>query len=258
MSNRWHAEWLFWRSVLLWATSAALVLPALGLAAEWGDLSGRFIYDGEPPQPKVFDTSKEPTCPEVVDETLLVGDDGGLANVVIFVSSKNIAVHPDFDEAANETAVVKIKGCRFDPHIIAMRFTQTLEIVNDDAFSHNASIHPLGDAEISPILTPGNLRRTFHKAQNLPVPVDCNIHPWERGYVVIKDHPYVGITDRSGEFQIKQLPAGELEFRVWHERAGWLRAKKEWGKQAQFKLKIKSGENSFDPIKVAPQLLERR
>ena len=34
------------------------------------------------------------------------------------------------------------------------------------------------------------------------------------------DHPYAALTDKDGKFQIDNLPVGEHNFRIWHERLG--------------------------------------
>ena len=65
-----------------------LVLCAATTAdAQWGNLKGKFVYDGKAPAPQKLNVAKEPMCTEhnPVDESLLVGPDGGLKNVVIFV-----------------------------------------------------------------------------------------------------------------------------------------------------------------------------
>lgn len=41
-------------------------------------------------------------------------------------------------------------------------------------------------------------------------------------YVLVLDHPYAAVTDKDGKFKIENLPAGELEFRYWHERVGYV------------------------------------
>jgi hypothetical protein len=41
-----------------------------------------------------------------------------------------------------------------------------------------------------------------------------------RSHWLILDHPYAAITDAQGKFTIADLPAGDYEFRIWHETAG--------------------------------------
>lgn len=65
--------------------------------------------------------------------------------------------------------------------------------------------------------------------------VECNIHPWMKAVWLVIDHPYGATTNANGEFKIEKLPAGDYEFAVWHERAGYLN-----------KASIKSGEKLIE------------
>jgi hypothetical protein len=80
-----------------------------------------------------------------------------------------------------------------------------------------------------------------------------------KGYIVVKDNPYMAVSDKDGNFEIKDLPAEELEFTVWQEKSGWLAAKSNWDqKKATFKLKIKAGDdNDLGEIKVNPKLFQK-
>lgn len=248
----------------------AAVTLALGWVAQaanaedWGTLKGRFIYDGDPPKVQVIPTDKEPLCAKhkVENEELVVNPKNhGLKNVVVFVSSKKVKEHPDYKKAAKDKVTIDNKGCRFEPHIVAMTLTQTLEIKNSDPFSHNSNLAPLGDEGINPVLAQDvSYDYKFNKIQKLPVPVQCNIHTWMKGYIVVKDNPYIAVSDADGNFELKNLPAEELEFTVWQEKAGWLPAKSDWDKKkATFKLKIKPGDdNDLGDIKVNPKLFEKK
>lgn len=239
-------------SSMLWQLDAS---PAL--AAGWGNLKGQFICDGKLPPPKVIPTDKEPLCSkhQVVDETAVVGKDGGVANIVIFVSSKKVKVNPDLKKDLPDTVILDNKGCRFEPHILPMEVSQTLEIHNSDPFSHNSNVSPIGQNGINPLLTEGSMATyKFTKELKSPTPVACNIHGWMKAYVVVKDHPYIAVTDKEGNFEIKDLPLGKLEFTVWHEAQGYLSAKKEW-KKGKFDMTIKEGDNDLKTIKVDPKLL---
>ena len=250
-------------STLLTAAAAILTASATH-AADWGTLKGRFVYDGTPPKPQAIDTSKEAACSKhkVVNEDLVVNaDNHGLANVVVFVSSKKVKENPNYKKTANDTVAIDNNGCRFEPHILPMRLTQSLAIKNSDPFSHNSNLAPLGDRSENPVLTTDSeyTYGKFNKAQKLPVPVQCNIHPWMKGYIVVKDNPYIGVSGKDGNFEIKDLPAEELEFTVWQEKSGWLPAKKDWDpKKATFKMKIKPGDNDLGEIKVSPKLFEKK
>ena len=55
------------------------------------------------------------------------------------------------------------------------------------------------------------------------MPVDCNIHPFMKGHLLVQDHPYMAVSGEDGTFEIKNIPAGKHEFQFWHEAAGYLK-----------------------------------
>jgi hypothetical protein len=61
-----------------------------------------------------------------------------LQNVIVFVSE---GLGDRTFDAPTEPVVVEQKGCLYQPHVLAVRANQTLQLVNDDATSHN--IHPV-------------------------------------------------------------------------------------------------------------------
>lgn len=227
-------------------------------ATEWGSLAGRFVFAGQAPAPSPLSITKDvPVCGRhnLVDESLVVGPDGGLANVVVFVNTRNVPVHPDYEATANDKVTFDNEHCRFEPHILALRTSQTLVVHNSDPVSHNSNLAPLGDAPINPLLSQkGAAEHQFKRSQSAPVPVTCSIHPWMKGYVFPRDNPYVAVTDDQGRFALENLPAGELEFQVWQERPGPLAARPEW-KRGRFQFKIAPGDNDLGEIQVSPDLL---
>ena len=68
--------------------------------------------------------------------------------------------------------------------------------------------------------------------------------------MMVCDHPYFAVTDASGAFRIANVPAGvELEFRVWHEKAGYLQtvtvdsASEKWSK-GKFTRTLSDGDDA--------------
>jgi hypothetical protein len=251
-------------------TIAVAAILAVGLvasapAAEWGNLSGKFVYDGKaPPADSLSITKDQDYCgkpPALKDESLVVGDKGGLANVVVWVRTKNVAISPDAKDPSG-AAVIDNKHCRFDPHIIACRVGQKLEIKNSDPtpVSHNTKIEFLANKAFNVTLNPETAQNapTPELAEQLPVKVGCNVHPWMQGWLVVEPNPYVGVSDKDGKFEIKNLPAGaELEFQVWQEKAGNVEKATKGGqdagwKKGRFKMTLKSGDNDLGEIKLDP------
>ncbi|HAE40581.1 MAG TPA: methylamine utilization protein [Candidatus Riflebacteria bacterium] len=50
------------------------------------------------------------------------------------------------------------------------------------------------------------------------VTLGCNIHDWMKGYIVVVDTPFFGLSDATGVVTIKDLPVGAWRLEVWHPR----------------------------------------
>jgi hypothetical protein len=243
-----------------------MATAGVSLAQEWGDLEGKFVYDGKAPERKKLDTAKDMKCCgafNVLDETLIVDKDGGVANVVIYLKAKVTAkqIHPDLEKGLAEKVLLDNKECRFTPHVSTVwQGKQTLLIHNSDECSHNSNLQPLLDKGVNPLLPPQKEELyKFGKEQNIPQPVSCNLHPWMKGYVLPRSNPYAAVSAADGTFKIEKLPAGEWEFQVWHENPGYL-ATPEW-KQGRFKLKIVAGANKLGKdgvVKLTPEQLKSK
>ena len=65
------------------------------------------------------------------------------------------------------------------------------------------------------------------------------------GNLLIRPDPYFAVTDKSGRFEIKDLPAGELEFQAWHETVGGLGLNQpdlKWDFKGRFTIALHNGE----------------
>ena len=233
---------------------------------EYGDLIGKLVYDGEAPERKKLKVDKDVDCCgkfDIRDETLMVGEDGGLANVYIYCRSRRVKICPDLEKDLPKNVVLDNRDCIFKPHCLKIWISkQEFSIVNSDPVAQNVAFSPLGDLAANIVLPPppdkaSKATWNFNRPQRLPVRILCNYHPWEVGYILPIDHPYVAITKPDGTFRIPKLPAGKkLEFQVWQERCGYV-ATDAW-KKGRFEIEIKPEENDLGTIKLAPKLFEKK
>lgn len=236
-------------------------------AAEWGAVNGRFVLDGTlPERPKLVLNKDVEFCGkfEPRSEKLVVHpDDRGVANVVIWLDTKpgeKITIHPSFEESTSAKIKLMNKGCRFDPHVCVLRTGQSLLIENPDQVDHNTAAgldrnQPFND------LTPAGKsseRPRFSQSEKLPAQVQCSIHPWMTGWLVVKDHPYVAVTDDHGRFEMKNLPVGEHTFVVWHELPGFVQevtrnGKSESWKRGKVVVRVSPQATSLGDVRVSTE-----
>src|SRR5262249_47260706 len=57
---------------------------------------------------------------------------------------------------------------------------------------------------------------------HIPNLVKCDIHGWMGARVFVFPHPYFAVTDKDGNFEIKNAPAGKFRLVVLHEGGGWV------------------------------------
>ena len=254
---------------LLLVTSICITLDTTNvMAQEWADLRITFVYDGEAPEPQPVNVGKDPFCAangnRVYTENMLVQwTNGGIRNIVFSLDIKDVSklrIHPDLAKVPADKALLEKVNCGFVPRVVVMRSGQTLEVKNSDKTGHNANFGFFKNAPQN-VGIPVGASKEFKIAQEepAPIPVGCNIHTWMKCYVVVKDHPYVGVSDKNGRIVIKGLPAGEeLKFRVWHENQNksisevTMNGKQEKWDRGYVKFTLKPGDNDLGTVKLAP------
>jgi hypothetical protein len=246
-----------------------LAMVASAQAAEWGSLKGRLVFDGNPGKPAAINVNKDVEfCSKhtLVDETITVGEKDGLSNVFIYLyvkKGKSIEIHPDLEKPSEELAILDNKGCRFEPHALVVRTGQPLEIRNSDpGIGHNTNAqtllaNPKFNEQVS---AASPISKVFEKTEAYPAEVACNVHPWMKSFLLIRDNPYAAVTGKDGSFEIKNLPAGEHEFIFWQEGVGNIRKLSVGGtktsRKGRAELKIPAGETlDLGDVKVSAKVL---
>lgn len=246
-------------------TIAALLLAFSGNlnAAEFGDVTAKFVLDGSPPAPKKLDTSKEPMCTAdgnmLFDESLRVNkENNGIQDVLVYLflkpGEKAPEMHPDQKAAIAKPVEIDNIGCRFVPRTVLVITNQTLIVKNSDKFGHNTNVAVLDNQAQNPNLPAGaKIEMKFTKPEKRPVPIACNIHPWMGATLLVKDHPFMAASDENGKLTIKNVPVGERTFQLWHGK--FIATAKQDGKAVKWdkgmvKLNVKPGTNDLGEIKV--------
>jgi plastocyanin len=253
--------------VILLANAFLLATPQFVLGESWGTLRGKFVYDGDPPEAPKANVNKDmDICGKspLVVEDLLVDSSGGVANVGVWLVSKDVAEHPEYAETADSVVTLDNKNCRFEPHLGVVRVGQTLRLHNSDPVSHNVNGGSFRkNTPFNDNLPPeSSVEKKFKGEERLGVPLSCGSHGWMKSYLLVKKTPYVAVSQSDGTFEIRNLPAGKkLEFKTWHAPSGYITEpsmggeKTKW-KRGQFEIMIEEGDNDLGEIKVSPKDLQ--
>jgi hypothetical protein len=262
MSHRFTRR-RFLQTTAACALAAGSFTPDVLQAEEdrWGDLKGRFVYDGIAPERKKLTVEKDVEVYgklDIRDESFMVAEDDGLANVYVYLRTAKVAIHPELEAAAEKQVLLDNRDGVFLPHCMTIwHARQELHIVNSDPVAQNVAFTPLGDAPANIVMAvKADATYKFARKQNAPVHIACNYHPWESGYILPRDNPYMAVSKKDGSFEIAKLPAGEWEFQVWHERTENLE-RPQWPK-GRFKLSIKPGINDLGTIVLPPKMFEKQ
>ncbi|MFQ5540539.1 MAG: hypothetical protein ACE5FB_09045 [Candidatus Binatia bacterium] len=212
------------REVALWSGLLALLLFPLHVrgyeevaVTNGGTIRGFVRVQGrlpESPPPKILKFKK--ICENVSNERLVVGPDRGVRYAVVVLEGITKG-KPVEREVVNELDNV---NCRFVPHVQAASVGQWLVIKNSDPILHAAhAFFEDGQPQFNVGLFPGKVRRKPLIGPGI-VKVLCEVHPWMKAFVFVTEHPYHGVTDIFGEYEIRDVPQGSYLLKVWHETLG--------------------------------------
>ena len=106
----------------------------------------------------------------------------------------------------------------FVPHLLVVPVGAVVEFPNRDPFFHNVFSLFEGKRFDLGLYEAGSTRNVSFDRQGVSY-IFCNIHAEMSAVVIALDTPYYGISGRSGEVVISNVPAGRYLMRVWYETA---------------------------------------
>ena len=155
----------------------------------------------------------------------LAGDIKGKVSVQGIKSAENIAVYVDaipekkFD-APTTKPVMDQQKMAFIPHVLVVQAGTTVEFLNSDPVGHNVYWPSIsGNKKLTHNMGtwPKGEKKAFQFNDVGVASLLCNVHPEMNGYIVIAPTPYFAVTDKEGNYDIKNVPAGKYTLKTWSE-----------------------------------------
>jgi plastocyanin len=153
------------------------------------------------------------------------GDIKGKVSVQGLKSAANIAVYVDtipekkFD-APSQHVVVDQKKMEFIPRVVIILQGTTVDFTNSDPVGHNVYWPSIsGNKKLTHNLGtwPKGEKKSFQFNDPGVASLLCNVHPEMSGYVIVATTPYFAVTDKDGNYEIKNVPAGKYTLKAWSE-----------------------------------------
>ena len=112
--------------------------------------------------------------------------------------------------------------CHTPKYVIGSRNGETLLLENTDPIRHEVVAYEFNDRGADqrshrPVdANTSQARDIFVKKNTENFLIKCNLHPFLQSHGIIVENPYYAITDKNGNFSIKNIPPGTYKVIAWH------------------------------------------
>jgi plastocyanin len=106
----------------------------------------------------------------------------------------------------------------FVPHVLPVLVGTKVAFPNSDDIRHNV-FSPTSWSKFNLGTYPKSTTKYYVFEKPGTVTLLCNVHAEMSAYVIVTETPYFAVTDKAGNFTLKNVPAGKYVLKVWHERA---------------------------------------
>ena len=186
------------------------------------NLNGVISFEGEIPKGKKLQLPK--ACSkqhkgQVFSNEVIV-DNGKLKNVLVRIT-KGLEGKSYDKSIPKEVVEVDQKGCLYVPRVNGVRVGQEVVFINSDPIFHNVKSVTKNNKRFNfGMPKKGQRNSLVFKKPEIFLKTKCSVHPWMGAYIAIVEHPFFGISDKKGTYEIKNLPSGRYTIEFWHEVFG--------------------------------------
>ena len=205
------------------STPAASAEPAQVAAAAYqveavangGSIEGRILLNGKPIPPRPVLVNQDVS---VCGSHRLVYpvklDGNGIEDAVVWIDDIHQGKAYDFPPA-----VLDQQKCTYEPHIVVMQ-PGDLTVKTDDPVPHNVHSYSEANRTYNESMNPLNREMALHFARPERISLKCDLHGWMLAFVIVAANPYYTVTKEKGAFELRDVPPGTYQLKVWQETLG--------------------------------------
>lgn len=179
-----------------------------------GSVSGKVLFQGKAPARQQIDVGICHPGEKLLDETVIVAENGGLQNAVVYLKNAPRSA------ASQPPALLDQVRCQYVPHVVALQVGQVLRVKTSDPTIHNVHVMSRENPAVNVAMTGDSAPKDLTFSAPEFQAVRCDVHPWMLAHIAVFEHPFFGVTDAQGHFDIPRVPDGSYTLAVWHEALG--------------------------------------
>jgi plastocyanin len=161
-------------------------------------------------------------------ENWKIGPKEELADVVIWVVDPKYRSPLTIQGPPLSEVELKQIGCRYEPHVLAVKAGVAFKIINTDPTLHNIRAKIYGGPGQPPGADVFNFGQSYQgqtDEQQFDVPgiytMQCDVHPWMQAWVMALSSYFFAVTGKDGAFMVqagRELLDGTYKIDAWHPR----------------------------------------
>lgn len=204
-------------------TATVTLTLLIGGNVHGADLKMRIVWEGTLPDVLQIENPFKHDCQDVdlnADRQFVDAETRGVRDVVVYVSPLRRDRDRWREPPRGKTVRVEVKNCRIHPHIVVAQAGDKVHVVHrDESAAHNLNFSFFANPPVGAAIPPnGEHTRVLRSAEPAAIPIECNIHPWEKAFLFVLEHSYIGVSDGEGNLIIGGLPAEtEVPLRLFYE-----------------------------------------
>lgn len=150
---------------------------------------------------------------ETIRGTVKYKSEGDAGKAVVYIEKASGTFIP-----SKKNPIMDPIDMTFVPYVLPVLIGTTVDFHNSDGLLHNVYTPSWAGHNFNLGTYPKGVVRPFTFDRLGEIVILCNIHPYMEAYILALQNPYFVVPDKDGKYQIKDLPPGSYNLKIWYKR----------------------------------------